>query len=362
MVSSSVRSYWSYCYYSEVAEESRKPLKSVLKRSSRYEGGSGEEVVSSLDLLAPTSHSSSSRHRRNPSWGSGLTTGSASSSGTEYFSAVSDDEEDFLTPPDIEPLAAGPLLGYEDGELVELFARLDDLMEGSQEQQQLALKMITDSLAEYNNNPSFLWRLCKAQYLNAVLAGQDGARDIKKDLITEAVQSGERALHINQDISEAHKWYAISLGSRGEFQGVKEKILDGFEFKKHIDRAAVLNPEDHITHHLLGRFCYEVSQVTLLSLPGRTFLCLLLGSQIGLVVDKFATVLVLANCKSSSLIVYLFVCLFVSPPFLFISISDCVVKPRFVFVKWVEHLRAKEENERLEVCTMYTGYYDIMTH
>ena len=273
MVSSSVQSYWSYCYYPEVAEESRKPLKSVLKRSSRYEGGSGEEVVSSLDLLAPTSHSSSSRHRRNPSWGSGLTTGSASSSGTEYFSAVSDDEEDFLTPPDIEPLAAGPLLGYEDGELVELFARLDDLMEGSQEQQQLALKMITDSLAEYNNNPSFLWRLCKAQYLNAVLAGQDGARDIKKDLITEAVQSGERALHINQDISEAHKWYAISLGSRGEFQGVKEKILDGFEFKKHIDRAAVLNPEDHITHHLLGRFCYEVSQVTLLSLPGRTFLC-----------------------------------------------------------------------------------------
>ena len=51
------------------------------------------------------------------------------------------------------------------------------------------------------------------------------------------------------------------MGSRGEFQGVKEKILDGFEFKSHIDKAAELNPEDHITHHLLGRFCYEVSQV-----------------------------------------------------------------------------------------------------
>ena len=44
-------------------------------------------------------------------------------------------------------------------------------------------------------------------------------------------------------------------------QGVKEKILDGFEFKKHIDTAAELNPSDHITHHLLGRFCFEVSQV-----------------------------------------------------------------------------------------------------
>ena len=249
----------------EVTEESRKPLKSVLKKSSRYEGG--EEDVTRLDLPESNTSSTRSRHRRNQSWGSGLTSGSASSSGTEYFSAVSDDEEDFLTPPDMESLLTGPVqapvLGYDHSDLVELFARLDDLMEGSQEQQQLALKMITDSLKEHNNNPSFLWRLCKAQYLNAVLAGQDGAGDIKKDLITEAVQSGQRALDINQDISEAHKWYAISLGSRGEFQGVKEKILDGFEFKKHIDRAAELNPGDHITHHLLGRFCYEVSQVTL---------------------------------------------------------------------------------------------------
>ena len=249
----------------------------MLKKSSRYQGGSEEEDEAGVDLLAPpttstttstSSTSSSLRHRRNLSWGSGLTGGSASSTGTEYFSAVSDDEEDFLTPPDMEHLVgeAGPGLGlgysHPDQQVVELFARLDDLMEGSEEQQQLALKLITESLTEHNNNPSFLWRLCKAQYLNAVLAEQDGARDIKKDLIMEAVETGERALGLDQTNSEAHKWYAISLGSRGEFQGVKEKILDGFEFKKHIDKAAELNPGDHITHHLLGRFCYEVSQVT----------------------------------------------------------------------------------------------------
>ena len=267
-------------YCSELTEGSRPPvLKSVLKKSSRYQGGSEEEDEAAgsggsgggMDLLAPPTSSSSSsslRHRRNLSWGSGLTAGSASSTGTEYFSAVSDDEEDFLTPPDMEQgelLGGQAGLGYShpDQEVVELFARLDDLMEGSEEQQQLALKLITDSLAEHNNNPAFLWRLCKAQYLNAVLAEQDGARDIKRDLITEAVQTGERALDLDQANSEAHKWYAISLGSRGEFQGVKEKILDGFQFKKHIDKAAELNPGDHITHHLLGRFCYEVSQVTL---------------------------------------------------------------------------------------------------
>ena len=89
---------------------------------------------------------------RNLSWGSGLTNGSQSSSGTEYFSAVSDDDEEFLTP-DIEPITTTTGLGYEETELVEFFAKVDDLMEGSQEQQQLSLKLITDSLAEYNNNP-----------------------------------------------------------------------------------------------------------------------------------------------------------------------------------------------------------------
>jgi len=213
-------------------EDGKRPLKSALKKSSRYaadeDSSAGPELTAGQPPVAP---GVGGRHRRNLSWCSTKTSGSASSSGTEYFSAISSDDEDYLTPPDVE-------------------------------QQQLALKLITDSLEEYNTNPSFLWRLCKAQYLNAVLAGQDGARDIKKDLIQEAVQSGERALDLDQRNSEAHKWYAISLGSRGEFQGVKEKILDGFEFKKHIDTAAELNPSDHITHHLLGRFCFEVSQLS----------------------------------------------------------------------------------------------------
>jgi len=247
-------------------EDGKRPLKSALKKSSRYaadeDSSAGPELTAGQPPVAP---GVGGRHRRNLSWCSTKTSGSASSSGTEYFSAISSDDEDYLTPPDVEQDQAaipGSGLGYEEANMVELFARLDDLMEGSQEQQQLALKLITDSLEEYNTNPSFLWRLCKAQYLNAVLAGQDGARDIKKDLIQEAVQSGERALDLDQRNSEAHKWYAISLGSRGEFQGVKEKILDGFEFKKHIDTAAELNPSDHITHHLLGRFCFEVSQLS----------------------------------------------------------------------------------------------------
>ena len=203
--------------------------------------------------------------RRNQSWGSELTVGSASSSGTEYFSAYSGSDEENgegegglqlkvkVSPQSVEQ---------------EKFARLDDLMEGSKEQQSLALTHLLSAVQEAERrDPNLLWRLCKAQYLCSVLENQDDNKESQRKLIMEAINSGEEALALDSKNSEAHKWFAIALGSRGEFGGVKEKILDGFEFKKHIDLAAELNPRDHITQHLLGRFCYEVSQVSSVKYP-----------------------------------------------------------------------------------------------
>merc|ERR1719234_1757102 len=202
--------------------------------------------------------------RRNQSWGSGLTVGSASSSGTEYFSAYSgsDDEENGAEEEGGGGLQIKVKVSPQSVEQEKL-ARLDDLMEGSKEQQSLALTHLLSAVQEAERrDPNLLWRLCKAQYLCSVLENQDDNKESQRKLIMEAINSGEEALALDSKNSEAHKWFAIALGSRGEFGGVKEKILDGFEFKKHIDLAADLNPRDHITQHLLGRFCYEVSQLS----------------------------------------------------------------------------------------------------
>lgn len=235
------------------------PLKSALKTSTKYDQQYQDQTGDHLETLEMPQI----RRRRNLSWGSGLTNGSASSSGTEYFSAVSDDDEEAIfMASEIESQESTTCLGYEETELVEFFAKVDDLMEGSQEQQVISLRLLVDSQEEYRNNPSYLWRMCKSQYLCSVLAGQEGDLKRKKELVLQAVQTGEQAIKLDDKNSEAHKWFAISLGSRGEYGGVKEKIMDGFEFKKHTDLAAQLNPLDQITHHLLGRFCYEVSQLS----------------------------------------------------------------------------------------------------
>lgn len=56
----------------------------------------------------------------------------------------------------------------------------------------------------------------------------------------------------------AHKWFAIALGSIGDFVGVAEKIKNGSVFKEHIDKAMEIDPSDPLLYHLKGRFSYEV--------------------------------------------------------------------------------------------------------
>jgi len=73
------------------------------------------------------------------------------------------------------------------------------------------------------------------------------------------LQYSQRALELDESDAEAHKWFAVTVGSRGEFLSMREKIEDGFLFKQHLDKALTLRPNDPSLHHLLGRFKYEVS-------------------------------------------------------------------------------------------------------
>lgn len=73
-----------------------------------------------------------------------------------------------------------------------------------------------------------------------------------------AFDYADKAIKMNDKIGDVHKWFAITLGSKGEFLSISDKIKNGFTFKEHIDKAVELNPKDATLYHLLGRFCYEV--------------------------------------------------------------------------------------------------------
>ncbi|CAL4158033.1 unnamed protein product, partial [Meganyctiphanes norvegica] len=71
----------------------------------------------------------------------------------------------------------------------------------------------------------------------------------------------EQALKQNNSSFSVHKWFAILSGERGGFLGVTERIKSGGIFKKHLDIALSLKPQDTSVHHLLGMFNYKVSML-----------------------------------------------------------------------------------------------------
>lgn len=92
----------------------------------------------------------------------------------------------------------------------------------------------------------------------------------------KGIEACTSALTIAPDHAEVHKWYAVligkfnfscsvqfslqkHLGSRSELVSLQERINDGHLFKKHLDIAMSISPEDASLHYMLGRFEYEVA-------------------------------------------------------------------------------------------------------
>lgn len=75
------------------------------------------------------------------------------------------------------------------------------------------------------------------------------------------MEACESALRLKNDLADVHKWYGILVGCRSEFRPLKEKIADGNLFKKHVDIAISLNPNDPTLHNLLGVFAYRVASL-----------------------------------------------------------------------------------------------------
>lgn len=59
-----------------------------------------------------------------------------------------------------------------------------------------------------------------------------------------------------------YKWYAILTGCYSQLLPTKEKISSAYRYKEYVEKALELEPSDGLLHHLLGRFKYEVSELS----------------------------------------------------------------------------------------------------
>ncbi|RWS07573.1 regulator of microtubule dynamics protein 2-like protein, partial [Dinothrombium tinctorium] len=111
-------------------------------------------------------------------------------------------------------------------------------------------------------NSEISWRLAKATHLRSIAADKDGDKEMKRQLAFETLEHAKKAIEDNDKNAECHKWYAIAIGSIGDYVSTKEKIQNGNEFKKHVDIALELKPDDPTLHHMLGRWYTEIAKLS----------------------------------------------------------------------------------------------------
>jgi hypothetical protein len=66
----------------------------------------------------------------------------------------------------------------------------------------------------------------------------------------------------NSTSADAHKWAAILLSEVGELSSTQVRIENAHKFRAHTQRALTLAPHDASLHHMMGRFCFELANIS----------------------------------------------------------------------------------------------------
>ncbi|XP_058831096.1 regulator of microtubule dynamics protein 1-like [Topomyia yanbarensis] len=83
----------------------------------------------------------------------------------------------------------------------------------------------------------------------------------KEQLIRESFQYATDALALNDTDYATHKWYSILLDAKSGLDGIKERITQLENVKKHMKKAVEINPSDATSWFILGQFYYGLAEL-----------------------------------------------------------------------------------------------------
>lgn len=108
-------------------------------------------------------------------------------------------------------------------------------------------------------NFELVWRFARVHF-NLSDSSEDEA------VISENIYAGfgyaERALTMNPDRAESHKWFGILIGRVGELEGTKQKIKNSYKVAEHTLAAIELDPDDDGNYHVMGRWHFTLAELS----------------------------------------------------------------------------------------------------
>lgn len=134
-----------------------------------------------------------------------------------------------------------------------IIAKADALFDQGSYQQ------LYDLLSVYKKSSDVecLWRLARVLYNMSKTHPEEEA----EKMILEGYELVENALKLKEDHYAVHKWMSILLDSKSALEGTRARIQQLYNVKQHMLRAIELNPADATVLHMLGTWCYRVSDL-----------------------------------------------------------------------------------------------------
>jgi len=108
-------------------------------------------------------------------------------------------------------------------------------------------------------NFEVVWRLARANF--DISDNTTDEEKISKHLY-QGLSYAEKALEMDPNRAESHKWYGILIGRVGEIEGTKQKIKNSYEVAEHTKKAIELDPEDAANYHVMGRWHYTLADLS----------------------------------------------------------------------------------------------------
>lgn len=105
---------------------------------------------------------------------------------------------------------------------------------------------------------NILWREARAAYKLSSVTTNKAKRE---ELIRDGFAWAQKSLEVDDKNYASHKWMSVLLDAKSELDGIKERVSQLENVKKHMQMAVELNPNDPTNWYLLGSFAFGLAEM-----------------------------------------------------------------------------------------------------
>tara|TARA_Y100001970_G_scaffold280275_1_gene388994 strand:- start:112 stop:849 length:738 start_codon:yes stop_codon:yes gene_type:complete len=120
-------------------------------------------------------------------------------------------------------------------------------------------KIIKNLYNQDNDNVEIIFRLARSIFL---IAEEEKNQKKQAKIYYKGFEYAKKALRLAPNNGYANFWYAAYIGKIGLLEGTKQKILNSYKVQEYGMKAIELIPEYEHCHHLMGRWHYELAELT----------------------------------------------------------------------------------------------------